>query len=53
MIIERLFRVNHQNLLAFKTETLSKGDAQRKSICDGRVFIDRPAGTNASLKIFC
>jgi len=28
-------------------------DAQRKSICDGRIFIERPARTNALLKIFC
>jgi hypothetical protein len=28
-------------------------DAQRKSICDGRIFMERPAGTNALLKIFC
>jgi len=27
-------------------------DAQRKSICDGRIFIDRPASTNAQLKYF-
>jgi len=27
--------------------------ANVKSICDGRIFIERPAGTNALLKIFC
>jgi len=27
--------------------------AQRKSICDGRIFIECPAQTNALLKISC
>jgi hypothetical protein len=27
-------------------------DSQRKSICDGRIFIERPAGTNVLLKYF-
>lgn len=29
-----------------------KNDAQRKSICDGRIFIERPARTNADVKYF-
>jgi hypothetical protein len=32
-------------------EVLFASCIQRKSICDGRIFIDRPARTNALLKI--
>jgi hypothetical protein len=31
---------------------VSQHYSQRKSICDGRIFIERPARTNASLKYF-
>ena len=33
-------------------DALVSGCSQRKSICDGRIFVERPARTNAQLKIF-
>ena len=34
-----------------KCEVSIKNCRQQKSICDGRIFVERPAGTNALLKI--
>ena len=40
------------NKVTMEIRVVLKNGIQRKSICDGRIFVERPARTNAPLKIF-